>query len=55
MADYKITTKKNYEFCNFKVTRNNSEEDVIKIITIRNYIAGFTDAYVNQKLQEYIT
>lgn len=51
--DYKMTTKKNYYFCNFKVTRNNSEEDVIKIITIRNYIAGFTDAYVNQKLQAY--
>lgn len=52
--DYKKVTKGNYNSCNFGTTDDNSREHVMKIITIRNYIAGFTDAYVKQKLQEYL-
>ena len=51
--DYKKATKKNYNSCDFGITDDNSD-DVMKIITIRNYIAGFTDAYANQKLKEYL-
>ncbi|MCK5565548.1 MAG: dNTP triphosphohydrolase [Planctomycetes bacterium] len=57
--DYKKITEKNYDFCKFKVTYKDrkgevKEEDAIKIITITNYIAGMSDAYVNQILKEYI-
>ena len=53
--DYKRITKVNYGSCNFGVTDDNGREAVMKVITIRNYIAGMTDAYVNQKLDEYTT
>ncbi|MFH1718901.1 MAG: dGTP triphosphohydrolase [Planctomycetota bacterium] len=53
--DYKRITKENYRSCNFGVTDDNDREAVMKVITIRNYIAGMTDAYVNQKLDEYAT
>jgi len=57
-ADYKEITEKNYDFCkDIKAThvKDGKEIDVIKIINIRNYIAGMTDAYINRMLQEYIT
>jgi len=52
--DYRDNTKENYKNCHF-CNNKNENDNVIETITIRNYIAGFTDAYVNQKLQEYIT
>ncbi len=57
-ADYKDIAEKNYDFCkDIKAThvKDGKEIDVIKIITVRNYIAGMTDAYINRMLQEYIT
>lgn len=51
--DYKKITKGNYSSCKFGVTDDNAMEVVMKAIIIRNYIAGMTDAYVNQKLDEY--
>jgi predicted deoxyguanosinetriphosphate triphosphohydrolase len=52
--DYRDNTKENYKNCRF-CNNEKENDDVIETITIINYIAGFTDAYVNQKLQEYIT
>ncbi len=51
--DYKNITKDNYNTCDFGVNSDNEKKEIFKAITIRNYIAGMTDAYVNQKLEEY--
>lgn len=51
--DYRQITENNYSSCNFGVTDSDGMKDIIKIITIRNYIAGFTDAYANRMLREY--
>ena len=54
-SDYKDTTMENYETLirDSDITKNHEIKDIMKIITIRNYIAGMTDAFVNQKLKEY--